>query len=97
MMNNYLTKTTNPTALVISKFHPTFEQCLEAVSNAQFKKDLRLKNHPLSAQYVLVESYVQGALRDKLSIEKRAVEIANQDPLALYHLFAGVLNHFENH
>lgn len=95
-MNNYLTKTTNPTALVISKFHPTFEQCLEAVSNTLFKKDLRLKNHPISSQHLLVESYVQGTLRNKLSIEKRAIEFANQDPLALYQLFAGVLNHFGN-
>jgi len=94
-MTQYLTKSTNQTALELSNFYPTFEQCLTAVSNIKYQKDLRIKNDPVSSQHILIESYYLGTLKDKLKIEKNAIQHANQNRLALYHLVAVVLNHFK--
>ncbi|WP_373350945.1 hypothetical protein [Acinetobacter bereziniae] len=94
-MTTYITKSTNQTALALSNFHSTFEQCLTAVSNIKHKRDLRIKDDPMSSQHVLVQSYQSGLLKGDLRIEKRAVVQANRDRLALYHLVAVVLDHFK--
>lgn len=94
-MTMYLTKSTNQTALELSNFHSTFEQCLIAVSNIKHQRDLRIQDDPMSSQHVLIESYQSGALKDRLKIEKSIVIQANRDRLALYHLVAVVLDHFK--
>jgi hypothetical protein len=43
----------------------------------------------------LVESYSRGTLQDKFKIEKNAIEHANKNRLALYHLVAVTLDHFK--
>jgi hypothetical protein len=93
-MTIYLTKSTNQVALALSNFHSTFEQCLTAVSNIQHKRDLRIRDDPMSSQHVLIESFQSGLLKDSLKIEKNVVAQANRDRLALYHLVAVVLDHF---
>ena len=94
-MTQYLTKSTNQTALELSNYYPTFEQCLTAVSNIKYQKDLRIKSDPISSQHILVESYSRGTLQDKFKIEKNAIEHANKNRLALYHLVAVTLDHFK--
>lgn len=94
-MSKYLSKTTNPTARTLANFYSTFEQCLENAKSIQYLSDYRLKADPQSSQHVIVESYSKGTIQDKFKIEKTAIEHANTDRLALYHLVATVLNHFQ--
>lgn len=96
-MSKYIPKFTNQTALTLANLYPTFAECIQAASQNQYKKDLRIKDDPQSALHILVEYFVRGTIKDKFKIEKSAVEQANHDRLALYQLTAVVLNHFDAH
>lgn len=93
-MSKFVPRTTNPVARTLANLYATFEQCLENISRFEYQSDFRIKADPLSSQFILVERYNKGLLKDKFRIEKSAIEYADQDRLALYHVVAVVLNHF---
>ena len=89
-MSKYISKTNNRTALFLSNFHPTFEPSIAGVSTIEHNRILKIKNDPISTQHVLVEDTKN--IGKTFRIEKRDVELANQNRQSLYHLLAVVLD-----
>ena len=93
-MSILIPKKTNQKALILSGFHSTFEESLAGLTAIEHHLRLKISSDPLSSQHVQVEKVEHGKVVDRLKIEKNAIELANQDHLALYRLLAYVLEHF---
>ncbi|WP_168407922.1 hypothetical protein [Acinetobacter indicus] len=94
-MSRHIPKSANLTALTISHFYPSLDQCLHALFHYHQGPQLTLKNDPVSSQHVCVQQRTQGRLKKEIRLNKTEVEQANKNRLALYQLLAHVLNQFE--
>lgn len=89
-MTTYFAQKYNKTALFLMNMHANFEVSIQHVDRIEYQRKLIIQNDPISNQHIQVVNTKKP--NDFIRIEKRDIEIANQDRQALYHLLATVLN-----
>ena len=93
-MTKYVSKTHHHTALLLSNFYLTFEEGIASIAKFEYHRVLNIQRDPISTQHVLVVDPKQP--NQFFRIEKRDIELANQDRQALYHLLSHTLDHLKH-
>ncbi|NHC02428.1 hypothetical protein G9F31_01340 [Acinetobacter sp. 187] len=94
-MTKYIAKTNNRTALFLSHFYATFEESVANINKIEHNRILTIKNDPISSQHILV---IDSKNPNKnFRIEKRDIELANQNRQSLYHLLTNVFDDLKVH
>lgn len=89
-MTIYFAKKNNKTALFLTNIHANFEESIQFLPRIEYQRQLTIQNDPVSNQHIQVINSNQP--NDFIRIEKRDIQLANQDRQMLYHLLATVLN-----